>query len=159
MFSKEDYYEYFEVIEEREKAMIFIAKRIKDKADDPKIIDAANRILLEEAEHYKLARKLFEFLARGKLEERGAERRPVIGEVRIKECATNAETFATYSDISETGIEVLVGKRLSVGDTLELAIVVEEGKDYSHRFGTVVWVKRIENNPERKFSAGIKFTA
>jgi hypothetical protein len=62
MFSKQDYEEYFRLIEIKEHAMLHFLTDTISRIQDAEIIGVLKQMLKEEAEHYGVSQKLLDFV-------------------------------------------------------------------------------------------------
>ena len=63
MFTKEDYQEYFSVIDAKEREMVAFLEQILPELQDERVISVLQFILNDERSHCALARALMKYLA------------------------------------------------------------------------------------------------
>jgi PilZ domain len=65
-------------------------------------------------------------------------------EVSIKELHSQKEIRGESADISRGGIRINMGKKLYIGEKLELWVHLKDSLKPIHRFGKVSWLKEID---------------
>lgn len=158
MFSKEDFSLYFDILEEKEKTVGFLLRKLRQKVSDAKVIAVLDEILRGDFEHYKMARQLFGYLFKEQVERRATPREAVLTDVKIKQIDSGKELAGGCTDISARGAEIQTDKILKIGDDLELWISVDNGRiRASHHRATVIWVNKTENSLFQPYKAGVRF--
>ena len=90
------------------------------------------------------------------LEKRNFNRIEYRVEVSIKNLRNSREIYARSTNISQGGLGIKFTKIMRPGDRLELWIHLPDGLKPIHRFGTLVWLKKIK---PFLYKGGIRFNS
>lgn len=88
------------------------------------------------------------------IEKRHSERIKHCVDISIKNLRNSRETYAKSIDISQGGLGITFNRFMKPGDKLELWIHLSDGLKPIHRFGELIWFKRIK---PFLYRGGIKF--
>lgn len=154
MFTKAEYAQYFQMISEKEQAMVFALEKLIPNITEVALSFELEDILRQELAHNKLVCELIDGVMNPPTEARASTRTHVLGEARLSRGSGGEAIVGHCLDFSLGGLCVEVGDQLAPGTRFDVAArFYETGRSSSHR-AVVSWCRQA--GPGR-FRAGLRF--
>lgn len=161
MFTKEDYFSYFEQIASIERIMVYRLNDTLRLINDQEIVRPLSIIEADERRHYSYIRNIFDtiFLKENE-DKRNFERRHYLGNVRLELCE-EADVMEGYCvNVSESGVCIEYSAAPLPFQAVKLHIDFFDGRQSLEREGHIVWSKIVppDSQGDVMFSkSGINF--
>ncbi|MBN2106572.1 MAG: PilZ domain-containing protein [Deltaproteobacteria bacterium] len=154
MFTKAEYAHYFQMISEKEQAMVFALERLIPSVSDAALSSMLESILQEELAHNKLVCELVDRVMNPPSEARMQSRTHILGEARLQPTAGGDNISAHTLDYSLGGVCVELAVPLQIGDCFDVTAKFYESRNKVDRRVRVSWCKQAGPN---RYRAGLAF--
>jgi len=154
MFTKAEYEQYFQMIAEKERAMVFALERFIPSVSDVALAFMLESILHEELAHNRLVCELIDRVMNPPSEARMKSRTHILGKARLTATAGGEKISGHMLDYSLGGLCVELAVQLQTGDCFDAAAQFYESGKKIDRSVSVSWCKQVGPN---RYRAGLAF--
>jgi len=154
MFTKAEYAQYFQMISEKEQAMVFALERLIPSVSDVALSFMLESILQEELAHNKLVCELVDRVMNPPSEARMSSRAHALGDAQLTQSGTEIMLIGHCLDYSLGGLCLELKEELRQGDCFQAAVRFYESGNSINREARVMWCR--QSGPDR-YKVGFEF--
>ena len=154
MFTKAEYIEYFEMIAEKERAMVFNLTWLMSRISDRELLEELEPMLRDELRHHEVVGDLIDRIIKPLHEGRVGVRRRLLGDALLRDPASDRVLSCQCLDVSAGGLCVQLSDEVEQGGSFEVEVrFCASAKPFAARV-RVAWCREAG---EAFYKAGLQF--
>ena len=154
MFTKADYVEYFELLAEKDRDMVFALQKLILQISDETVLNILQELLGQQMRHHGVVGDLFDRVLKPAIDNRQHKRDRTLGDVKLRNLDTGETLPCRCLDVSLGGLCIELSKDLPQGMYLDAEVRFSDSRRPLYRRAQIMWCCRAGS---AQYKAGLRF--
>jgi hypothetical protein len=154
MFTRADYMDYFQLLAEKERAMVFHLQKLVGEISDEYILGIFQDLLREERLHYEAVGELFAKLFKPAIDKRQHTRDWSLGDVKLRNLDSGETMACRCIDVSPGGMSIELSRDVPQGLLFDVEVRFFDARRPVFRRARSAWTCRTDAG---QYKAGLQF--